>query len=331
MARSTFAARKASAATRARATAAPALVHGVRVTHPDRVIDPSTGITKRELAGYYDRAAGAMLPHLSTRPIALVRAPDGLEGEMFFNKHAARARMPRLTQLPAGLDPGHPPLLAIESAEALVEAAQYSTIEVHTWNAHAERIDTPDRFVLDLDPGAGIDFATLREGARLVQSLLDELGLAAFLKTSGGKGLHVVVPIAPKLGWDAVKDFTGAVVDHLAATLPDRFVARSGEEHRVGRVFVDYLRNGRGSTTACAFSARARPGMGVSIPIGWDELDAIGSGAHWTIRTAHQRFARDDDPWGDYAGTRQSIAAAIKRLARSAGAAASSARASRTR
>ncbi|CAN5331649.1 hypothetical protein BH10PSE17_BH10PSE17_01680 [soil metagenome] len=287
----------------------------IRITHGERVIDASTGITKAELVAWYDKAADALLPHLAARPVSLVRAPDGIEAEIFFTKHSAPSRMPLLTQLDPSLDPAHPPLIAIASAGALVQAAQFNTVEFHTWNATVKKIEQPDRFVFDLDPGEGSTWSALQDGARQVRALLDELGLVSFLKTSGGKGLHIVVPVTPKLEWDAVKNFSKQVVDHLADTRPAQFVAKSGPANRVGRIFIDYLRNGRGSTTVAAFSARARPGLGVSVPIGWDELEALDSAAHWTIRNAEERLGAAHDPWAAYARTRQTLTAAIKQLA----------------
>ncbi|CAN5378494.1 hypothetical protein BH09PSE6_BH09PSE6_15180 [soil metagenome] len=297
------------------ATAKPATARGVKITHGDRVIDASTGITKAELAAWYDLAADALLPHLGNRPVSLVRAPDGIGGEVFFSKHSEPQRMPLLTQLDPSLDPAHPPLIAIATAAALLQAAQFNTVEFHTWNAKVGRIEQPDRIVFDLDPGEGSTWPALQQGARAVHDLLEELGLASFLKTSGGKGLHVVVPITPRLDWDAVKDFSKAVVDDLADASPDRFVAKSGAANRIGRIFIDYLRNGRGSTTVAAFSARARPGLGVSIPIGWDELEALDSASHWTVRNAAERIGRQPEPWAAYTHTRQGLTQPIKRLA----------------
>jgi bifunctional non-homologous end joining protein LigD len=154
----------------------------------------------------------------------------------------------------------------------------------------------------------------MQEAAQLTRTLLDELGLTSFLKTSGGKGLHVVVPLTPRDDWDTVKDFSQAVVQHLAAVVPQRFVAKSGPKNRVGKIFVDYLRNGRGATTASAFSARARPGLGVSIPVAWDELPELTSGAQWTIVNAHERIEAGEDPWAGYAKTRQTLTKAMKAL-----------------
>jgi len=188
-------------------------------------------------------------------------------------------------------------------------------VELHTWNSTTKAIGKPDRMLFDLDPGKGIEWPTLLEATQLTKKFLDMLGLESFLKTSGGKGLHVVVPLAPKDDYDTVKNFSQAVVVHLARTLPNLFVSKSGERNRVGRIFIDYLRNGTGATTACAFSARARPGLGVSVPVKWSELADLTGGAQWNIFSVHERLAKlRADPWKDYAKTRQSIGPASKRL-----------------
>lgn len=286
---------------------------GVKVSNPDRVVDASTGITKLDLVRYYEAAAEAMLPHLKQRPVALVRAPDGIDGQRFFQKHASATALPGVRSLDPKYDPGEAPLIEIASAKGLVTTAQMNTIEIHTWNATTRAIEKPDRMIFDLDPGEGVAWPAVREAAQLVHALLDELALASFLKTSGGKGLHVVVPLTPRHGWDTVKALSKAVVVHLARTLPDRFVAKSGPANRKGRIFADFLRNGRGATTVCAWSTRARPGIGVSVPVAWDELPQLASGAHWTLRTVEPRLA-EPDPWADYAKTRQTIEAAMRAL-----------------
>ena len=294
------------------ATAVPR-VAGVRITHADRIIDPSTGITKGELADYHARVARRLLPHLAERPVSLVRAPEGIDGELFFQKHADRMSIPGIERLDPSLDPGHAPLLSVPTREALVGAAQMNVIELHTWNATADHIEQPDRMTFDLDPGEGVGWAQVQEAAALVRVMLDELSLRSFLKTSGGKGLHVVVPFKPSLGWLEVKALSKAIVEHLATTLPDRFVSKSGPRNRVGKIFVDYLRNGRGATTASAWTARARPGMGVSVPVDWDELTQLTGGAHWTIRTVDARLA-EPDPWAGYRRVRQTLTGAVKAM-----------------
>ncbi len=246
-------ARRAAATTGSR-------VGKVKVSNPDRVIDPSTGLKKLDLVRYYESIAEWMLPHLAGRPVSLVRGPEGVTGELFFQKHDEQQSIPGLRQLDPALWPGHPALLEVPSADALVNAAQMNVIEFHTWNSTVKRIDRPDRMVLDLDPGEGVSWARVQEAALLTRTMLTELGLEGWLKTSGGKGLHVVVPLAPRLDYDTVKAFSQALVQHLARTIPSRFVAKSGASNRVGKIFVDYLRNGFGATTAAAFSARSRPG-----------------------------------------------------------------------
>jgi bifunctional non-homologous end joining protein LigD len=207
-------------------------------------------------------------------------------------------------------------LLQVDSLPALASAAQMNVMEFHTWNSLSKRIDTPDRLILDLDPGAGTSWSHVQEAAALTRVMLEQLGLKAWLKTSGGKGLHVVVPLEPRLDYNTVKDFSKAVVQHLARTIPSRFVARSGPSNRVGKIFVDYLRNGTGATTVAAFSARARPGLGVSMPLSWDALPGVSSAAQWTISNAVEHLsAQRRDPWAGYWKQAQTLAAAMKVLA----------------
>jgi len=298
------------------APAAPANQVGtVKVSNPERIIDPSTGLKKLDLVRYYESVAEWMLPHLAGRPVSLVRGPSGIGGELFFQKHDDKLSIPGLRELDPQLWPGHPAMLELPSAAALVSAAQMNVIEFHTRNSTVKAIDRPDRMVFDLDPGTGVAWPQVQEAALLTRALLDELGLKSWLKTSGGKGLHVVVPISPRLDYDTVKDFSQAIVQHLAATIPSRFVAKSGPANRVGKVFVDYLRNGHAATTVAAFSARARPGLGVSMPVAWEQLSAIKGGAQWTIATAREYLSfQKTDPWAAYPSTKQSLAAPMKRL-----------------
>lgn len=287
---------------------------GVKVSNPKRVIDPSTGLTKLALVRYYESIAPWILPQLENRPISLVRAPSGITGELFFQKHP-ETRMPGMTELDPALWPGHAALMAADSAESLLTAAQVNTVEFHTWNSTANRIDLPDRMIFDLDPGEGTTWAHIQEAALLMRSMLQELGLDSWLKTSGGKGLHVVVPLTPKLDYAVVKGFSQAVVQHMARVIPQRFVAKSGGTNRVGKIFIDYLRNGHGQTTAAAFSARARAGLGVSMPVAWDELASLKSGSQWTIVTAREYVSfQHEDPWATYWTSRQTLTAAMKKL-----------------
>src|SRR5690606_12072622 len=208
----------------------------------------------------YERIAPLLIPHLKDRPVSLLRAPERILGELFFQKQMDAQRLSGIMELDPELHPGHDPLVVIRNALGLTQAAQLNTIEFHTWNAVRSRIDRPDRITFDLDPGKGVEWQSMQEAAVLLRNFLQELELPAFLKTSGGKGLHVVVPIIRRYDWDAVKGFSKAVVQHMAEVLPRRFSAKSGPRNRVGKIFIDYLRNGFGATTVSAWSLRARPG-----------------------------------------------------------------------
>ncbi|MEC5161177.1 MULTISPECIES: DNA ligase D [unclassified Janthinobacterium] len=287
---------------------------GLKVSNPERLIDADSGTTKIGLVRYYALVGQLMLAHLKARPVSLVRAPSGVGGELFFQKHADSGKLPGVTQLDAALDPEHAQMLEVATLQGLLGAAQWNVVEFHTQNAFAARYETPNRIVFDLDPGKDVEWKAIQEGARLMRAMLDELGLQSFLKTSGGKGLHVVVPIKPFYGWDVVKAFSQAVVAHMAQTIPERFVLKSGPSNRVGKIFIDYLRNGRGATTVCAWSARARPGLGISVPLDWDELAAVKRGDQWTVATVHTRLDRGNEPWAAYAKSARSLTAAMKRL-----------------
>lgn len=280
----------------------------LRLTHPDRIIDASCGATKRDLAEYYAQVASWIEPHLKDRPVALVRAPEGLAGELFFQKNAGHLDIPGLiSEEGAGQS-----VIIINRPDALLGAVQMNTLELHTWNATRDNYDKPDRFILDLDPDPALPWKSMLEATQLTLTLLDELGLKAFLKTSGGKGMHIVVPLTRRLGWDAVKDFAHAIVKHLAGLLPDRLTAVSGPKNRVGRIFIDYLRNTKGATTACAYSVRAREGLPVSVPVRREELSALKGANQWNLFNLGERLAENDDPWADYAATRQSITAPMR-------------------
>jgi bifunctional non-homologous end joining protein LigD len=305
--------KKASASNADTAPSQLGLANGkVRITHPDRVIDAASGTTKMQLAEYYASVAEWILPQLKERPVALVRAPDGIAGELFFQKNAERLAIPGITTLDK--DVTGQPVMLINNAEALIGAVQMSTVELHTWNATTVDLDKPDRFVLDLDPDPALPWKSMVEATTLTLTVLDELGLKAFLKTSGGKGIHLVVPLTRKLGWDEVKDFSHAIVSHIAKLLPDRFSAVSGPKNRVGRIFIDYLRNGLGATTICAYAARTREGLPVSVPLFREEVAEIKGGNQWNVHNVHERLAEvGDEPWADMKKTRQSITAEMRK------------------
>ncbi|WP_335945222.1 DNA ligase D [Pseudomonas sp. G166] len=276
-------------------------IGGVVISHPERVIDSVSGVQKAELAQYYADVAPWILPHLKQRPVALLRAPDGIGEEQFFQKHADRLDIPHIKQLDPGLDPGHAALMEIDSVQSLISAAQMGTVELHTWAATHDRIETPDQFVLDLDPDPSLPWSAMLEATRLTLALLDELGLQAFLKTSGGKGMHLIVPLARSEGWDSTKAFAKAISQYLAQQMPERITSTMGPKNRVGKIFVDYLRNARGASTVSAYSVRARPGLPVSVPIARAELDNLRNAQQWDIYTALERAkGLSADPWEGY-------------------------------
>ena len=283
----------------------------LRLTHPDRVIDATTGTTKREVAQYYAQVADWLLPQLKNRPVALVRAPDGLGGELFFQKNAGQLHIPHMlsySKAQAGQA-----AMVLNRVDSLLGAVQMNMLELHTWNATDKDFDRPDRFVLDLDPDPALPWKAMLEATQLTLTLLDELGLKVFLKTSGGKGMHLVVPLTRRAGWDEVKDFSHALVEHMAGLFPDRLSAVSGPKNRVGRIFIDYLRNGRGATTVAAYSLRAREGLPVSVPIWREELTQLKGANQWNIGNLLTRLAEVDDPWAEMAGTRQSITVRMRK------------------
>lgn len=286
----------------------------MKVTNGDRVIDAETGTTKLELIRYYALVGELMMEHLKGRPVSLVRAPEGVGKELFFQKHADVGKMPGVRNMDGALDPDHPPMLEIASIEGILSASQWNVVEFHTQNATGRAYDKPNRMVFDLDPGEGVEWPEVLEAALLMRAFLEELGLPAFLKTSGGKGLHVVVPIKGGLDWDTVKAFSQEVVRHMATTLPDRFAFKSGPKNRVGKIFIDYLRNGQGATTVCAWSARVRPGLGISVPLRWDELQGLKSSTQWNVTNVHTRLDEGNAPWDGYSTAARTLTKAMKTL-----------------
>ncbi|NIL18211.1 DNA ligase D [Pseudomonas sp. AN3A02] len=282
-------------------------VAGVKITHPDRVIDTQSATQKLQLAQFYEGISEWILPFLRNRPVSLLRAPEGIAGKQFFQKHSEHLAIPNIKQLDQTLDPGHARLMEIDSPAALIGAVQMGTVELHTWGATADKIETPDLFVLDLDPDPALPWKSMLEAAQLTLSVLEELGLEAFVKTSGGKGLHLVVPLARRDDWETVKAFAKAIAQFMTQQLPERFTATSGPKNRIGKIFIDYLRNARGASTVAAYSVRARPGLPVSVPVSRDELKGLHGAQQWTVANLHERLqGLKKDPWAGYAN-RQKI------------------------
>ena len=286
----------------------------LRITHADRVIDSKSGLTKGDLAAYYQQVTDLILVHLQDRPTAVMRAPGGVESELFFQKHLGAGSWAGIGAMATGSENSANAMLQIRGAQGVLSAAQWNVVEFHTANATKRALSLPDRMVFDLDPGEGVEWVQIREAASLVRAFLAQLGLQSFLKTSGGKGLHVVVPLRRVHDWGTVKGLSQAIVQHMSAQIPQRFVAKSGPRNRVGKIFIDYLRNGEGATTVSAWSARARAGMGISVPVHWDELDQLRSGDHWTVLTCAERLSVGNAPWDGYAKAARNLTAAMQKL-----------------
>ncbi|WP_185265534.1 DNA ligase D [Halopseudomonas xiamenensis] len=276
-------------------------VAGVRISNAQRVIDQRSGTTKGELAAFYASLCDWIMPHLTGRPVSLLRAPEGVEGEQFFQKHAERLAIPHIRHLASALDPEHGRYMEVNNLKALIGAVQMGTIEFHTWGSGSRDIDRPDRITLDLDPDPELPWRSMLEATELVLAVLDELRLQSWLKTSGGKGMHIIIPLARHADWDTVKTFSRAISQFMARQLPDRFTDKMGPRNRVGRIFVDYLRNQHGASTVAAYSVRARPGLAVSVPIAREELPQLRSSDQWHVGNLHERLAQlTQDPWADY-------------------------------
>ena len=285
-----------------------ALLAGARLTHPAKILDAQSGVTKEQLARYYATVAEVMLPHIEQRPASIVRCPEGSTKQCFFQKHAGAG-------LPKALDSVEVPdkktgkaeaYIMIERAEGLVSLAQLGVLEIHPWGSRSETLERPDRLIFDLDPDEALPWPKLAESARSIRGFLRELKLESYVKTTGGKGLHLVVPIAPTVDWPQVKLFCRGVAAAIESGDPSLYLIKMTKAARKGRIFVDYLRNERGSTAVAPYSPRARPGMRVAVPLAWDELDAgmptyaVANLESWADRLAH-------DPWREMPLNRQAI------------------------
>lgn len=290
-------------------------VAGVRLSHPDRVLYPDQGLTKIDLARYYQAVADRLLPHLRDRPLSLVRCPSGSDERCFYQKHLGEGFPTAVGRVEiAEKEGGTAPYGIANSLAAVIALVQMGVLEIHTWGARRDRLERPDRLVFDLDPDAGLPWERVVEAARELRDLLDGLSLESFLKTTGGKGLHVMVPLLRRHGWDEVKNFSRAVAEDLVRRRPDRYVATAAKEKRKGRIFLDYLRNTRGNTFVAPYSTRARPGAPVSTPLAWHELSADLPSDRLTVTNLPSRLAAlDRDPWRGFGSVRQSITRAMWR------------------
>ena len=285
-----------------------AVVAGVAISHPDRVVYPDIGLTKLEVARYYEEVAESILPHLARRPLTLVRCPQGAAAQCFFQKHAADYLPDTILEVAIREGRGTGTYVAVESLAGILALVQMGALEFHVWGSRMETLERPDQMVFDLDPAEELPFAATIAAALTLRGLLSELGLSSFVKTSGGKGLHVVVPLSATRPWDDIKDFSHAVADLMVRADPARYLATMSRKKRAGKVYIDYLRNGRGATFVAPYSTRRRPGAPVSAPLRWDELTARLRPDRYTVGNLGRRLARlKADPWQGYAATRQEI------------------------
>lgn len=284
-----------------------AVVAGVKLSHATRILFSEARVTKLDLAHYYEDIADWILPHLKQRPLTLVRCPQG--HHCFFQKHANETTAEGVGRIEVPTGGTTATYMSAGTLPGLISLVQMGVLELHTWGAREGHLDRPDRMIFDLDPDAGLEWKNVVEGAQLVRSLLQDIGLTSFVKTTGGKGLHVVVPLAPRHTWDEVKAFSKAVAAQLEQVLPDRFIANMSKAKRGGRIFVDYLRNASEATAVAAYSTRAKPHAPVSTPLHWDELDDSDLRSdRYTVLNLRQRLASlKQDPWADYFKLKQEI------------------------
>ena len=272
-------------------------VEGVRLSNPDKVLYPEQGITKSDLADHYVAVAERMLPHVAMRPITMVRCPTGRQKKCFYQRHAGSGVPEQIERVTVpGFDD---PYLFIRDLPGLIALVQMGVLEIHPWGVTVERPDRPDRVIFDLDPGEGTGFEAVVAAALDVRARLEALGLESFVKTTGGKGLHVVLPIAPEYPWPEVKGWAKALSERMAADAPDRYLTRIAKAEREGRIFIDYLRNDPTSTAVAPYSTRARPGAPVAMPLAWEALNPGLDPKAFSVRTAAAHVAGTADPWAN--------------------------------
>lgn len=270
----------------------------VNLSHPDKILDQSTGVTKEQLARYYQEVAETLLPHIADRPLTLVRCVDGSGKPCFYQKHS--------NQMMRGLDSvdvvnrktgEREPYITLNTRESIVQLAQIGVLEVHPWGAKNEAMEQPDRIIIDLDPDPSIDWTTVAASAKEIRKRLQKLGLKSFVKTTGGKGLHVVVPIRPEQEWPEVKAFAHQFVISMERDFPGQFLTKMSKAARVGKIFLDYLRNDRGATAVAPYSPRARIGLPVAMPLSWSELDESVPPRFLVSDIQEWRKRLSRDPW----------------------------------
>jgi len=282
----------------------------VSISHPDRVMFPDVGVTKVDLARFYERIERWLVPHLKGRPLTLVRCPEGLAGECFFMKHSKVWAPPALRRASIQEKTKLGDYLIADTVSAAVSLVQMDVLEIHTWNSRIDDVERPDRIVFDIDPGEQVAWKQTVECARLVRRMLEAVDLASFPKTTGGRGLHVVVPLTPRADWSECLAFSRAMAEAIERSDPSRYTTAFAKAGRQRKILVDYLRNNRTNTSIAAFSVRARAGAPISMPLRWQEVTATLNPSTWTVLTAERRLkALRQDPWKNYWTTRQRLSA----------------------
>ncbi|HZZ29912.1 MAG TPA: non-homologous end-joining DNA ligase [Pirellulales bacterium] len=285
-----------------------------RITHPDRIVYPDAGVTKGQIANYYIEVADWILPHVTNRPLVLVRCPEGLAAGCFYQKHPPVGMPSSVQQISIREKTETRRYAVVQDLEGLIALVQFGTLEIHAWGSPTGDIERPDRMIFDLDPDPAVSWHEVVEAAFLVRDNLKRLRLTSFVKTTGGKGLHIVVPLAQKQTWPEVKQFTRDFADSMVAAAPHRYIATMSKAARRGKIFVDYLRNERGATSVVPYSTRAKPGASVSMPITWAELSTQKGPQQYSVKNAVERLKKlRSDPWREIWRVRQSLPPGRKR------------------
>ncbi len=290
-------------------------IAGVELSHPGRVLFPGQGLTKEELARYYVDVADWLMPHVVGRPLSLVRCPQGHGAHCFYQKHLSESMPAEVHGVEIDEKSGRAgTYLVVHDLAGAVALAQLGALELHPWGARADRVDRPDRLIFDLDPAPDVAWGAVIAAARTLHDRLDALGLASFVKTSGGKGLHVVVPIDRWSDWEEARSFTRALARAVVDAAPDRYVATMSKTKRGGKIYIDCLRNTRGATSVAAYSPRAKEGAPVSTPVSWSELDGLEGAAEYRVGNIRRRLGGlACDPWEGFFEVRQSITAQARK------------------
>jgi bifunctional non-homologous end joining protein LigD len=287
-------------------TAAAIQIAGVRLTHPDKQLYPEERVAKRDLALYYEAVAGRMLPHISQRLLSVVRCPEGRGEPCFFQRHPIPGSPDSIRRFKRRGKKATPDYIYIEDLQGLIALAQMGVLEIHIWGSHIGDIDRPDRVVFDLDPAEDVPFVQVKAAALHLRDVLDTVRLLSFPLLTGGKGIHVVVPLQPRQDWGVIKAFASGLAQRLAAEQPDRFVATMAKTKRTGRIFIDYFRNDKSATAIAPYSPRARPGAPLAWPVSWKALPRVTSAHEITLANFRRRLAAAD-PWPGYDRTDQAL------------------------